>query len=250
VAARAGVCSDCGKDAARLWPGRCTSCRNRFRETTGACRDCGDLTRLTSGLCRACRLFRWKHPLGLSPCCEREQPIGASGACRSCQAANRTARAVQRARRPRRFRPVLSPADWQLVNALAGYGGARGWAPGTLRRARRALIAVLTSGHDLGPPPWDAGHLRGFLASRHLVALRVIEFLTGQGLARTSPRAALEQWLARRLATLPAPLAAEVRIWTEALHGRGPRAGRPRHPRTIEACLRVLETALTEWAGR
>jgi hypothetical protein len=55
---------------------------------------------------------------------------------------------------------------------------------------------------------------------------------------------------ARQLAALPAPLAAEVRIWTEALHGRGPRPGRPRHPRTIEAYVRVLETALTQWAGR
>src|SRR5262249_58230863 len=36
----------------------------------------------------------------------------------------------------------------------------------------------------------------------------------------------------------------------EALHGRGPRAGRPRHPRTIEAYLRVLETPLGAWAGQ
>ena len=298
AAARAGACSDCGKAVARLWSGRCTTCRNRFYETTGACRDCGDLTRLTSGLCSACRLFRWKHPLGICPYCGRQQPIGASGACRSCQAALRTARALQRARRPRRFRfdatagpcgdcgevarltsglckpcrlfrsghpigpcpccgreqpigasgacrscqaanraarsleraqrtrqpgPVLSPAGWQLVNALAGYGGARGWAPDTLRRARKALIAVLASGHDLGPPPWDAGHLRRFLVSRHLVALRVIEFLTDQGLARTSPRAALEQWLAaaRRPARTAGGRGADL--------DRG--AARPRPPR-------------------
>jgi hypothetical protein len=82
------------------------------------------------------------------------------------------------------------------------------------------------------------------------VALRVVEFLTDEGLARSSPRAALEQWLTRRLAALPAPFAAEVRIWTEALHGRGPRAARPRHPRTIEAYLRVLATPLAEWADR
>jgi len=109
---------------------------------------------------------------------------------------------------------------------------------------------VLTSGHDLGPPPWDAGDLRRFLVSRHLVALRVAEFLTDEGLARTSPRAALELWLARQLAALPAPVADEVRIWTEALQGRGPRAGRPRHPRTIEAYLRVLEAPLAAWAAR
>jgi integrase len=310
---------------ARLWSGRCTTCRSRFYETTGACRDCGDLTRLTSGLCSACRLCRWKHPIGLCPYCGREQPIGAAGGCRSCQVALRTARALQRARRPRRFRfdaatglcadcddlarltgglcttcrefrqchplgtcprcgrqqpigaagacrpcqaanraaraleraqrqprpgPMLSPADLELLNALAEYGGARGWVPNTSRRARGALIAVLTSGHELGQPPWDAEHLRRFLVSRHRVALRVVEFLTDQGLARTNPRAASEQWIARRLAALPPPVAAEVRTWTEALQGRGPRAGRPRHARTIEAYLRVLEDPLQAWAGQ
>jgi integrase len=152
---------------------------------------------------------------------------------------------VQQKRRPR---PALSPADWQLLKALTGYGGARGWAPDTLRRARRALFVVLTSGHDLGQPPWDAEHLRRFLVNRHVVALRVVEFLTDEGLARTNPRAALDLWLTRRLAALPDPFAAEVRIWTEALQGHGPRAGRPRHARTIEAYLRVLEVPLASWS--
>jgi integrase len=111
-------------------------------------------------------------------------------------------------------------------------------------------VAVLTGGPELGPPPWDAGQLRQFLVSRHRVALRVAEFLTDQGLARASPRAVLEQWLTRRLAALPAPFAAEMRIWTEALQGRGPRAGRPRHPRTIEAYLRVMEVPLATWPAR
>jgi len=250
AAAKAGACAECGKQVARLWAGRCRTCHARRYETTGACGDCGDMTRLTGGLCRACRLFRWKHPLGTCPYCGRQQPIGAFGGCRSCQAANRAARALDRAQRKRRAKPVLSPADVQLLNALAGYGGARGWAPGTLLRARGALIAVLTSGHDLGQRPWDVEYLRRFLTGRHRVTLRVVEFLTDEGLVRTNPRAALEQWLARRLAALPAPVAAEVRIWTEALHGRGPRAGRPRHPRTIEAYLRVLETPLGAWAGQ
>jgi hypothetical protein len=145
----------------------------------------------------------------------------------------------------RRAQPVLSPADMQLLHAITGYGGARGWAPGTLARTRRALAAVLASSQELGPPPWDGEQVRRFLVSRHRVALRVVEFLTDEGLAR-----AFQQWLARRLAALPAPLAAEVRTWTEALQGHGPRGGRPRHPRTIEAYLRVLETPLAEWAGR
>jgi len=262
-----GTCPYCGRQQPIGAAGGCRSCqaalrtaralqrarrprRFRFDATTGDCGDCGDLARLTGGLCTTCRLFRQRHPLGTCPRCGRQQPIGGFGACRSCQAARRAARALERAQHKRRPRPVLSPADLQLLNALAEYGGARGWVPDTLRRARGALIAVLTSGHELGPPLWDAGQLRRFLVSRHRVALRVVEFLTDEGLARINPRAALEQWIARRLAALPAPVAAEVRIWTEALQGRGPRAGRPRHARTIEAYLRVLEVPLEAWAGQ
>ena len=250
AAARAGACGDCGKQAARLWAGRCITCRSRFYETTGACRDCGDLTQLTSRRCKPCRLFRWKHPPGTCPWCGRQQPIGAAGGCRPCQAALRAARAARPPQPRREPRFALTPAGWQLVASLTGYGQARGWAPGTLARARRALVVALTSGQDLGPPPWDTADLREFLVTRHLVALRVTEFLTDQGLARARPRAALEQWVTRRLAGLPAPFAAEVRIWTEALHGRGQRPARPRHPRTIEAYLRVLDTPLAQWAGQ
>jgi hypothetical protein len=101
-------------------------------------------------------LFRWCHPTGTCPYCGRQQPVGAAGGCRSCQAALRAARALKRAQRQRRARPVLSPAGRQLLDALTGYGDARGWAPETMRRARRSLTAVLACGQDLGQPPWDA----------------------------------------------------------------------------------------------
>ena len=262
-----GTCPYCGRQQPVGAAGGCRSCqaaqraaralhrarrnrRFRFDAAPGACGDCGELTRLTSGLCKACRVFRSGHPVGLCPYCGRQQPIGAAGGCRSCQAARRAARALRPPQPKRRPGPALTPADWQLLASLTGYGQARGWAPGTLTRARRALAVALTSGQELGPQPWDAGHLQRFLTGRHQVALRVAEFLTDEGVARASPRAALEQWLARRLATLPAPFAAEVAIWTEALHGRGPRAGLPRHPRTIEAYLRVLEAPLAAWASQ
>ncbi len=261
-----GTCPYCGRQQPIGAAGGCRSCqaarraarvgnrarrkrRFRFDAATGACGDCGEVTRLTSGLCKACRVFRSGHPIGLCPYCGRQQPIGAAGGCRSCQAARRAAGALRPPQPKRRPRPALTPADRQLLASLTGYGQARGWAPGTLARARRALAVVLTSRQELGPPPWDAGHLRRFLTSRHRVALRVAEFLTDEGLARTNPRAAWEQWMARRLAALPEPFAAEVRIWTEALHGHGARAGRPRHPRTIEAYLRVLQTPLASMVG-
>lgn len=121
-----------------------------------------------------------------------------------------------------------------------GYGQARGWTQGTLRQAWRAVTAVLASGAELGQPPWNAVRLRQFLNERNLVALRAAEFLSGQGLARGNPQAAFDQWLAARLATLSAPVAAEIRTWAVALQGRGPRhrarpadahhPGLPAHP--------------------
>jgi integrase len=250
AAARAGACRDCGKQVGRLWSGRCRSCDAKSREATGACRDCGDLTKLTSGLCRACRLFRWAHPAGTCPWCGRQQPIGAAGECRSCQCAARAARALGKRARAPRPRPVLSPAARLLLAELAGYGQARGWAPETLRRARRAVTAVLAGGEDLGQPPWDAARLGQFLHEQHLVALRAVEFLTGQGLVRGNPQTVLDRWLAARLAALPAPFVAEVRMWTEGLQGRGPRAGRARQTSTIQGYLRILEAPLATWSAR
>jgi hypothetical protein len=145
---------------------------------------------------------------------------------------------------------VLSPAARQVLEDLTGYGQARGWAPGTLRRARRAVTAVLASGPDLGQPPWDTGKLRRFLSEQRLVALRAVEFLTDQGLARSGPQTAHDTWLAARLAALPAPVAAEVRTWAEALQGRGPRAARARQASTIQGYLRVLDGPLASWSAR
>jgi len=250
AAARAGACRDCGKQVARLWSGRCRTCDAKSREVTGACRDCGDLTRLEYGLCRVCRLFRWAHPPGTCPWCGRQQPIGAAGACRSCQLAARAARALGKRARAPRSRVVLDLAARLLLDELACYGQARGWAPDTLRRARRAVTAVLASGEDLGQPPWDAATLGQFLNERHLVALRAVEFLTSQGLARGNPQTVLDQWLAARLASLPAPFPAEIRMWTEGLQGRGPRAGRARRTSTIQGYLRILEDPLTIWSAR
>jgi integrase len=212
---------------------------------TGACRDCGDLTGLESGLCKACRLFRWKHPLGTCPWCGRQQPVGASGECRSCQLAARAAR--KRAREAPRRRPAPRPA---ARDTLAGYGEAHGWGPKTVRHVRRAVTTVTASRGQLGEPPWDAALLRQFLIRQKLPALRTIEFLTAQGLARPQPQAVFSQWLAARLKALPPPVAAEVGTWTEALQGRGQRAGPARQDHTIQGYLRILEAPLATWAAR
>jgi hypothetical protein len=255
---KAGACRSCqlaaraaralGKRARARRPRVVLPPAARTREITEACTDCGDLTWLSGGLCGACRGFRRSHPAGTCPWCGRQQPIGAAGACRSCQLAARAIR--KRARQAPRTRSVPGPAVPPPLDALAGYGQARGWAPHTLRQAWRAVTAALASRAELGEPPWDAADIRQFLNERNLVALRAVEFLTDQGLARPSPQAAFDQWLEARLAALPAPVAAEVRTWTEALQGRGPRAGRARQTSTIQGYLRILEIPLASWAAR
>jgi integrase len=267
----AGICPWCGRQQPIGKAGACRSCqlaaraaralgkRARARqsrvvfppaartcEITGACRDCGDLTWLSGRLCGACRGFRRSHPVGTCPWCGRQQPIGAAGACRSCQCAARTI--GKRAREAPR--PVPSPAVPPPLDALVGFGQARGWAPHTLRQAWRAVTAVLASRAELGEPPWEAVRLRRFLNERNLVALRAVEFLTDQDLARPNPQAAFDRWLAARLAALPAPVAAEVRIWAEALQGRGPRAGPARQAHTIQGYVRILQAPLAAWSAR
>ena len=158
-------------------------------------------------------------------------------------AADRRGRGVptlpgRRPRRPdARSRPAApAPARAQPRRcAAAGRAHQLRAGPRLGRRTRcasacRAVIAVLASGAELGEPPWDAADLRQFLISGTWSRCGPMEFLTDQGLARGNPQAAFELWLAPRLAALPAPFAAEVRTWTEALQGRGPRAGRPRQP--------------------
>jgi len=254
AAAQAGRCRDCGRQVGRLWSGRCRTCDQRARDPVGDCADCGKRASLAGGRCKACRHFRWRHRLGRCPSCDRDLPIGAAGACRACQASRRAAaRALEQERAAARAPaavPVISPAGEQLIVALAGYGHARGWSPDTLRRARRGLVAVLTSGQALGQPPWDAAAVRRFLLGRHLIALRVVEFLADQGLVSCDGHAVLDRLLAPRLGLLPAPVAAEVRLWIEALRGRGPRPARPRDTTTIQGYLRALDTPLTAWSAR
>ena len=134
---------------------------------------------------------------------------------------------------------------------MVGYGQARGWSPETLRRVRHSLVVLVTGQPPLSSTsPLDAAVVRRFLLGRHLTALRVIEFLTDQGLVRGNEHAILDHWLARRLEPLSVQFRAEVQTWVEVLRGRGPRAGRPRKAATIQGYLRALQPALADWSAR
>jgi hypothetical protein len=153
-------------------------------------------------------------------------------------------------------RPRLRPADHlrrgehqQLLAAVVGYGQARGWSLSTLRRVQHSLAVLLASQPTLARP-LEAAAVRQFLLERRLTALRVVEFLADQGLVRVDEHAALDRWLARRLAPLAPPIQAEVQVWIEGLRGRGPRAGRPRRDATIQGYLRAVSPALADWSAR
>lgn len=192
----------------------------------GSCADCLCWTGLLGGRCKPCRLFRFRRDLGDCPSCGRRVPLGAAGRCRLCLAISR-------------------------ATGLIGYGQARGWSPDHLQRIRRSLAALLAAQPPLASTvPPDAAAVRQFLLDRHLTALRVVEFLTDQGLVASNQHAGFDRWLAGRLEPLPAQIRAEVQAWVEVLCGRGPRAGRPRKPATIQGYLRALESALADWSAR
>ncbi len=157
--------------------------------------------------------------------------------------------------RPRRHpRPRLVSHEQRhagLRAALDGYGQAHGWPPATVRCAQRSLAVLLTSQPTLTQTsPLDAAAVRQFLLERHQAALRLVEFLTDQGLVAPDQHATLDDWLIRRLEPLPDQIRAETQTWVQALRGHGPRAGRPLKAATIQGYLRALEPALADWSAR
>jgi hypothetical protein len=269
AAERVGSCADC-LCWTGLLGGRCKPCRLfGWKHDPGSCPSCGRQVPLgAAGRCRLClgssratgtipnlrtgvQLF-----LGVgTPCAvrppalplpPRPAPTAGLGQLRLSRDAGRDrrgglgpARGVQDREHP------------QLLAALVGYGQARGWSPDTLRRVRHSLLAVLASRPTpSATSPADAAAVRQFLADRRLTALRVLEFLTDQGLVANDQHASFDRWLRRRLERLPAQVHAEVQAWVEALRGRGPRPGRPRKPATIQGYLRAIEPALAAWSAR
>jgi hypothetical protein len=280
AAERTGSCADC-LCWTGLLGGRCRPCRLfGWKHDLGGCPSCGRRVPLGArGRCRLClttsratgtipTLRSGIQLFGLVGTPARVQPPRPAVEPPSRPAAGPGLGQLRLPRAPVASVPTrLGPRPTQrpkprLVNrvrerheeldaALVGYGQARGWSPETLRRVRHSLVVLLASQPPLtSTSPLDAAVVRQFLIDRHLTALRVIEFLTDQGLVRGNEHAILDHWLARRLAPLPVGLRAEVQTWVEVLRGRGPRPGRPRKAATIQGYLRALEPALADWSAR
>jgi hypothetical protein len=271
---RVGSCAEC-----LCWTGlvggRCRPCRLfGWKHDLGDCPSCGRRVPLgAAGRCRLClaasrasstiatarsgvQLFMLVGtPAAVRPAPpEPSQPAPSAGLGQLRLSKAAAARAPAHPHQGRR--PRLRPADHlrhsqhqQLLAVVVGYGQARGWSPSTLRRVQHSLAALLTGQPTLARP-LEATMVRQFLLERHLTALRVVEFLADQGLARIDEHAALDRWLARRLQPLPGPIRAEVQVWLEGLRGRGPRAGRPRQAATIQGYLRAATPALADWSAR
>ena len=278
AAERVGSCADC-LCWAGLLGGRCRPCRLfRWHHELGGCPSCDRRVPLgAAGRCRLClatsratgtiassqagiQLFglvgtpaRVRPPEVEPP----PRPAAAGlGQLRLPQAAvadtpARPGSRPQQRSKPRLVNRIHQRRHTELHAALVSYGQARGWSPDTMRRIRRGLVVLLASQPTLTQTsPLNAAVVRQFLIERHLTALRVVEFLTDQGLVTSNEHATLDCWLTRRLEPLPAQIRAEVQTWTEVLRGRGPRAGRPRKAATIQGYLRALEPALDDWSAR
>jgi integrase len=118
-----------------------------------------------------------------------------------------------------------------------------------MRRAQKSLQALIVAGILTDGEPCNTVDVRQFLVDRHLVALRVVEFLTDRGTV-SDESIGFDRWLTAHLVSLPQPVRVEVTIWIEALQGRRPRSGQPKKAATIQGYLRVLEPALVVWSSR
>jgi integrase len=279
AAERVGSCADC-LCWIGLLGGRCKPCRLfGWHHDLGDCPSCGRQVPLgAAGRCRLClatsrasgtipslqtgiQLFllvgtpaRVRPP---RPEVEPPHPASAGlGQLRLSQAAvadipARPGSRPQQRPTPRLVNRVHQRQHADLHAALTSYGQARGWSLDTLQRIRRSLVVLLASQATLTPTsPLEATAVRQFLIERHLTALRLVEFLTDQGLVASNQHAPLDRWLARRLEPLPAQIRTEAQAWIQVLRGRGSRAGRPRKAATIQGYLRALEPALADWSTR
>lgn len=137
-----------------------------------------------------------------------------------------------------------------LAELLAEHATRHGWSASTLGKARSGLHAVLglqdTPGariktsllRDLGPLNRAAGQLR--------------EFLGGLDLLDDDLTPALQYWFTGKVADLPAPMRAELRVWFDVMfHGHKTNAprSRARTQSTIRARLNTALPTLHAWAA-
>jgi hypothetical protein len=94
------------------------------------------------------------------------------------------------------------------------FGEARGWTPLTLARVHKGLkVLWATRTEGDGHRRFDQAEVMA-LPGAGIPALRTFEFLVDQDLVVPTLER-LDRWIDEYLATLPAPLAGEVRCWLD-----------------------------------
>jgi hypothetical protein len=262
-------CLTCGAWGTRL---RCESCRRWelvggcLQGTCGRCGQPGIL--LKDGRCRACRV----HVRARGPSADGQPWVqlwlalpGAGmppGPGRRPQPAPGLSphRAdpwqVALFAMPRDWRPVLASARLPTLTVPARrlIGEFRGWRHGTgssYASVRALLVLVSWLGADA---PFHEADVRALGSQGQGIQVRrVLAFLAARGMLVPDPgrqREPRQHAVTRLLASLPAPVAAELGAWVTVMRGQG----RVRHPalsfRTIRNYLAYLMPVFAEWAGR
>jgi integrase len=141
---------------------------------------------------------------------------------------------------------LTSPALAQARHIAAELAETRGWNARIVIETGRALAVVL-AGHTPGDLiAWSA--LSPVLHSRDLSVTRAAEILDLAGLLHDDRISSFTTLAARRLAQLPAPMAADVGHWLRTRSEGGPRS-RPRDEHTVRQNLNRVHPLLLEWAG-
>ncbi len=142
---------------------------------------------------------------------------------------------------------ISNQALRQARHIAAEPAAARGWNPRIVTETGRALAVVL-AGHIPGDLiAWSA--LPPALHSRDLSVTRTAEILGLAGLLHDDRVPSFTTLIGRRLALLPAPMAADVGHWLRTRGEGGPRS-RPRNEHTVRQNLNRVHPLLLEWAVR
>jgi hypothetical protein len=147
--------------------------------------------------------------------------------------------------------PALTPAASRLLDDLTRHARDRGWTKASRNAAERSLRILLAwVGADA---PIHEADIRALAGRRATTVRRVLQFLAQRDMVIPDPvrrGEAAERAVEQRIATLPDPIAGEIRRWVLVLRGQG-RRPHPQFPfTTIRSYLNCLIPALDSWAGR
>jgi hypothetical protein len=147
--------------------------------------------------------------------------------------------------------PALTPASCRLLDPLTQHARDRGWTAASRNAAERTL-RILLAWVGADAPIYEAD-IRALAGRRATTIRRMLQFLTQHNMVIPDPARrgeAAERAVEQRIATLPDPIAGEIRRWVLVLRSQG-RRPHPQFPfTTIRSYLNSLHPVLDAWADR